>query len=201
MSINRITTTFGAALLVAVATQLASAPPVTAGKCFDQTGCSHCCPECNHCCRLDAEMGEEEKKCFEVETEVVCIPRVVFPWQVGKRCFPFCGKKKHHGSCDQCDGVGCSACVHNGAKTRKVKILKSRKYKCPKCEYTWTPEPNNCRTCCDGPGCCDGGCEGGYTPAPAAEPVPAPVQAWENGIVPDYTGPRSAGLESVEVQR
>ena len=185
MSKNRVLITVGATLLVALAALIVNVNQVNAGKVFDQTGCHHCCPECNHCCQLDAEMGEEEKKCFEVETEVICIPRVVFPWQVGKRCFPFCGKK-HRTACDACDGYGCSACVHNGAKTRKIKILKSRKYKCPKCEYTWTPVRKGCGPgACDG-GCCDGGCDAVIHAAKAA---------------PSYTEPSSQGLEPVELQR
>ncbi len=118
------------------------------GPCLDQTGCSACCPECNHCCRLEAEMVDEDIPCFDVESKLICIPRVVFPWQK-KKCL----------SCDSCDGRGCTNCVHNGARVRRICVLKTDKIKCPKCKYTWTPE----RTCngCDGgcDGCCDGGCD------------------------------------------
>jgi hypothetical protein len=81
---------------------------------------------------------------------VVCIPRVVFPWQKGK-C---------HGSCESCDGVGCNQCVHNGARTRTVCVLTTDKYKCPRCQYTWSAERNPC-----GPGCdssCDAACDAGF---------------------------------------
>ena len=109
----------------------------------DQTGCCKRCPSCNHCCNLDAEEVDEEKTCFEVESKEICIPRVVFPWQ-----------KKSCRSCDSCSGLGCNACVHNGAKVRRICVLKTKKYNCPKCKYTWTPEENGCDV-----GCCDAACD------------------------------------------
>ena len=111
------------------------------GKCVSQTGCSLCCPVCDHTCRLEAKEVEEEISCFEVESKVICIPRVVFPWQ-----------KKKCQACDTCDGGGCTDCVHNGARLRRVCVLKKDKIKCPKCKYTWTPE-KKCNAC-------DRGCEG-----------------------------------------
>lgn len=146
---------------------------LTSFRPLDQTGCQLCCPACDHVCKLNVDEVEVEKKCFEVETKVICIPRVVFPWQ-----------KKSCGPCDSCDGNGCSTCVHNCAKTRKVKLLKSKKYTCPACEYTWSAEPNPCAVpcadaCCDQP-CCDG-CDGAPVvvaedPVVAVEEeMPAPV--------------------------
>jgi hypothetical protein len=83
----------------------------------------------------------------------------VFPWQ-----------KKKCKSCSSCDGNGCSHCVNNGARTRKVCVLKPSSYKCPKCEYTWSAEKR------DG---CSGGCDSGQCAcdAPAAAPKwePTPV--------------------------
>lgn len=105
---------------------------------LDQTGCSICCPECKHTCNLKAEQVEETKKGFDVESKVICIPRVVFPWQKAK--------KSQCASCDSCDGRGCTACIHNGARTRKICVLKNESYKCPKCEYTWSAEPKGCST-------------------------------------------------------
>lgn len=103
------------------------------------------CPSCQHVCKLTAEKVDEEKTCFDVESKVICIPRVVFPWQ--KKCNP---------------------CANNGAKLRTVCVLTTDKYKCPKCEYTWKAEkrenecccPNgNCGSsgCCGSNGCCDSG--------------------------------------------
>ena len=152
-------------------------------KCLDQTGCCKRCPACDHVCNLDAELVDEEKPCFEVESKVICIPRVVFPWQTGKSCFPFCNKKGCN-SCDSCDGRGCdscNACINNGARTRRVCVLKTDKYTCPKCEYTWTAEKKPCATGCI-ESCCDSGC--------AAAPCDA---------APSYREPQSEGLHPVHI--
>ena len=146
------------------AISIASTPDAQAGGLC----CGVCCFACPDCrCKLDAEEVEVEKSCFEVECETICVPKVVFPWQTGKGfCFGlFAGKKGACDSCDACDGHGCSdctACVNNGAVLRKVKVLKTKKYKCPACEYTWSAE-ESVMGCCDD-GCCDGcvtpGCDG-----------------------------------------
>ena len=101
------------------------------------------CPSCQHVCKLTAEKVEEEKTCFDVESKVICIPRVVFPWQ--KKCNP---------------------CANNGAKLRTVCVLTTDKYKCPKCEYTWKAEKTGSGDCgsngCGGSigcGCLNGCCE------------------------------------------
>ena len=99
------------------------------------------CPSCD--CSLDAKMVDVEKSCFEVETKTICIPRVVFPWQ----------RTKASGPCDSCDGSGCATCVNNGAKTRYIKVIKKKKYTCPECKYSWTP---NASGSCDS--ACDDGC-------------------------------------------
>ncbi len=155
----------------------------------DQTGCCKRCPSCNHCCNLDAEEVDEEKTCFEVESKEICIPRVVFPWQ-----------KKTCRSCDSCSGLGCNACVHNGAKVRRICVLKTKKYNCPKCKYTWTPEENGCDVGCCGTGCdvgsCDTGCDVGANimitqPAPqtlqpitSSNPISQPTSVQQSNRAP-----------------
>jgi hypothetical protein len=134
-----------ATCLLSIASQLSTISPAIAGKLFPQTGCQQCCPECKHRCKLEAKLGEEEKSCFEVEESVICVPRVVFPWQ---KQTPTGWFRCLSQACDDCHDAGCNACVHNGAKTRKVKLLKSKKYQCPKCEYTWTAEEKS-NSCCD----------------------------------------------------
>ena len=143
MSLKTFSRAILAVLVVVSAGQLFSSTDATAGlwgtRLLDQTGCCRRCPACDHVCNLDAEQTEEEKTCFDVETKVICIPRVVFPWQ----------KKKSCSSCDACDGQGCRSCVHNGAKTRKVCVLKTFKYMCPKCKYTWSAEKKPCAAPCE----------------------------------------------------
>ncbi len=75
MSEPKIPLTLVLAMLVVAAAQLFNPNETFAGDCLDQTGCSLCCPECKHCCQLDAEIGDVEKKCFEVETEVAKLPK------------------------------------------------------------------------------------------------------------------------------
>lgn len=141
MSIKIITQ----ASLLITAVFMMTATPASAlpGKILNQTGCV-CCPVCDHVCKLDAEQVEEEKTCFKVETKVIVIPRVVFPWQRSRKLA--CTQ------CDSCDAKGCSDCVHNGARVRKVHVLKTEKYNCPACKYTWTAEKK------DSCGGCSGSC-------------------------------------------
>lgn len=145
-----------------------------------QAGCGHhtkhhCCPKCNHTCKLEAKEVEVEKKCYEIECETICVPRVVFPWQTGDcHWFPW-GKKKSHlapcDSCHACGGGGCKACtncVHNGAKVRSIKLLKTKSYKCPECEYSWSVEDAprcGCGDsgCCGNADCCDASCDSSPT--------------------------------------
>ena len=121
------------------------------GKHFDQTGMI-CCPVCDHVCKLDTKEVEIEKTCFKVEPKVVCIPRVVFPWQKAR--------KAACAACTACNGKGCTACVQNGARLRRVCVLKTEKYKCPACEYTWSAEKKGTCGLCQRAGCngeyCDG---------------------------------------------
>lgn len=185
MSLQIITRVTLAILIVATTTYVLNSSNASAGlkgtRILDQTGCCKRCPACDHVCNLDAEIVDEEKTCFEVETKVICIPRVVFPWQKKscgscdscdgagcKKCkllgiLPW--HKKNRGSCDSCDGVGCSSCSscpNNGARTRKVCVLTTKKYKCQKCEYTWTAEEKPCGPCataCDAGSCDQASCD------------------------------------------
>lgn len=142
------------------------------------------CPSCD--CSLETEVVDVEKSCFEVETKTICIPRVVFPWQ----------KKKACGSCDSCDGRGCSTCFNNGAKTRCIRVLKKKKYICPECKYTWTPKT---AACCDR-GCdedCDGDCDKVDNKEVALPPT------WNPGRVPLVSrvqNSSTSGLQPVQVE-
>jgi len=134
------------AMACGVAPQIAQAGH---GKWFDQTGVA-CCPVCDHVCKLEAKAIEVEKSCFEVETKVICIPRVVFPWQTAR--------KASCASCDSCSGKGCNACVHSGARLRKICVLKPKAYTCPACEYTWSAEKKDACEC-GSEGCCGARCD------------------------------------------
>lgn len=121
------------------------ATPVPAGVgdllgCLDQTGCCDRCPACGYVCELKSEVVDAKRDCFEVESKVICIPRVVFPWQ----------RSQVSRGCGQCDGGGCGACSHNGARLRTVCVLKPDSYTCPECEYSWKAKKrgSSCATGC-----------------------------------------------------
>ena len=124
-----------------------------------QLGCKSCCPACGYHCKLDAEVVDVKKKGFVVECEPICVPRVVWPWQLGKRMFGCLGCGTKDTCCDSCDGGGCSACVHNGAKVKMTKVLGTESYECPACEYSWTAEKGGCGGGTCGGGCCDTACD------------------------------------------
>ncbi len=115
MSLKTVSRVLLAALLVFAVGQMMNSTSVTAGlfgtRVLDQTGCCRCCPVCDHVCKFDAEMVDEDIPCFDVESKVICIPRVVFPWQ-----------KKSCNSCSSCDGKGCSSCINNGANSPHLRV-------------------------------------------------------------------------------
>jgi hypothetical protein len=87
--------------------------------CRQSGGCVHC-PECSESfvpppqeyCELEISEGKESKTCFEIDYKTICIPKVVPPWR--QCCEPIC------------------------AEARSVKVLKTKKYECPVCNYKWT---------------------------------------------------------------
>jgi hypothetical protein len=146
------------------------------------------CPSCD--CSLEAKMVDVEKSCFEVETKTICIPRVVFPWQRKSAC----------GSCDSCDGNGCNSCVNNGAKTRCIRVIKKKKYTCPECKYSWTPNAS---------GPCDGACDEGCAKTDGSRKATTKVVNNEFSLPPwlqknaSHVGPselRTTELQPVKIQ-
>lgn len=126
-------------------------------------GCNAKCVKCPKCdtCKLDVSEGEEEKTCFEVETEQICIPRFVFPWQNarsaksscgcrGKDCSSGCASSctgcTQPGKCSKGSSGKCGPVNHNGACVRTIHKLKKSSYECPKCKYKWSVD--------DGKGSC-----------------------------------------------
>ncbi len=170
--------------------------------CGGETGHGHCrttCPNCHACCTLKVESGKEEKSCWEIECEEICIPCVVFPWQKWKAdrngghasgCPAGCDGGHGTCACGSCAKGKCS-CVNNGARVKVVKKLKKKTYECPKCKYEWSPS-----CCCNGNGCTDPGCcgvagccdsAGCDDSAPAQPAAPAPTAADAGSLpVPDF---------------
>lgn len=108
--------------------------------------CGTCCPSCHSYCQLTVTPDVEEKSCWEIECEEICIPAIRFPWE--KCCEPKCGT------------------------VITVKKLKKVTYECPTCKYEWTPVCSSCGNCCGAPA--PG--PGQIAPPPTGAPLPpAPV--------------------------
>ncbi|MEM6469942.1 MAG: hypothetical protein AAF802_10345 [Planctomycetota bacterium] len=166
--------------IIAIGSLSASTAFAGDGGKLSQTGLSCRCPICDHHCELTVDETEEKRTCYEIETKIICIPRVVFPWQ----------KKKHAcSSCSSCDGAGCTSCVHNGAKLRRVCVAKPKEYKCPACKFTWKAEKN--ASCCE-------------MVNEEAEPVVAKVQTSQKGdtfirLLPPIVIPTGSQLKDLQV--
>ena len=91
------------------------------------------CPNCCHDCVFSVNKEKVPKTFYDVVCKDICIPRIVFPWQNGC-CSCTKGDK---------DGDGKDGCcvIHNGAKTKSVRVLKKYKYECSECKHKWTPVP------------------------------------------------------------
>lgn len=126
------------------------------------------CPKCDGCCKLKVSEGTEKKTCFSVETEQICVPRFVFPWQ---NCKKKCSKESCCGGCSgSCTGCttpggccgqksGCGPVNHNGACIRTVHKLKKDSYECPKCNYKWSVEDGeDSEGSCTSAGCTEMSC-------------------------------------------
>lgn len=129
--------------------------------CGDSCGCS--------VCTCKPEMTTEEKHCWCVECEEICVPRVRCPWEPGGSpltCFNWLRKKCETGCGDCCDscgdccdsvGAGCccdsSCCTKPCGKVKCVRDLKKKTYEVDVCE--WKYEIRRLPPCC----CCDCGAD------------------------------------------
>ena len=133
---------------------------VLSGVCND--GC------CDKVCRSTVEEVTEERSCWKIGCEEICVPRVVCPWGEGgsgltifncwkKRCSSECGD-----CCDTCGDVccrdnccGCDCCMTSRCgDVRCVRVLDSEDYEVTTCKCKW--DIDNCGPCCGG--CCNGAC-------------------------------------------
>lgn len=171
-------------------------------------GCPMCNMRCRECCGKvcisTVEEVTEERSCWKIECEEICVPRVVCPWAEGGSgltMFNFLKKKKRHGGCGDCCDTCCdSCCCSSGCcmkprcgDVRCVRVLSSEDYECTKCQCKWDIKdgcfrygPGCCgRSCCDSACCgsavgCSEGCDCApveLPPAPAPEVPPAPTSA------------------------
>lgn len=154
-------------------------------SCCDKDYRSDCCghggPLCNvrvhdcggKVCMSKVEEVTEERSCWKIECEEICVPRVVCPWGEGGsgltlfNCF-----KKHHGCGGNCGDACCAdacGCGHGCLKgcngmnccmtprcgdVRCVRVLDSEDYECTGCECVWDIKEGCYRY---GPSCGHGG--------------------------------------------
>ena len=150
-------------------------------SCSDAT-CGNGCGDCvgNRCCRgrdvccATVERVKEEKSCYCVDCEKICVPKVVCPWAKGgsgltlfnclksKKCNG-CGCGQSCGDCcdsccDTCNN-GCGnccggCCIPRCGEVKAVRVLDSKDYEVTKCECKWKirrlpPCGSSCGSCCD----------------------------------------------------
>jgi len=137
------------------------------------------CPHCAAPCTPVVKKDEETKHCFGVQCKKLCIPRVTFPWQKC-RASHACDSCCADGSCgDRCPPPRCG-------RTKTVKVLMQREYKCPVCKYTFEVKTS-----------CSSGCCAGDVPVPAPHATPKKAPAKDNKTAravrpPVYVHPSSA---------
>ncbi|MCA9260382.1 MAG: hypothetical protein KDA61_14320 [Planctomycetales bacterium] len=156
------------------------ADPVGCGDgCCGANACGACggCNQCGACCTRDVcvgsvDVGKEEKHCWKVKCDKVCVPGIRFPWEKGSSGLTlFSWAKKHKkGDCcgDACCGDGCcgNGCCGNGScgtcckccpapkcgRVKCVRDIEKETYECDVCEYSW--EVMTVPACgCGGNGC------------------------------------------------
>ena len=128
-----------------------------------------CCPETGTCCGRavcipKTTLGDEEKKCWNVECEKVAIPAITLPWERGGSPLTLfnclhtlmhphkskCNCTKCGETLECCDTCSCcpTCCVCGPTRcgtVRCVRKLDEESYDVPKCETTWEI---GCVPCC-----------------------------------------------------
>ena len=83
-----------------------------------------CCPYCGEVCHPTVSMETETKRCWDVETKAICIPKIRFPWHQAAN-----GKGKVK--------AGCLPTLWG--KVKHVNLLVFHEYECSVCKTTWDP--------------------------------------------------------------
>lgn len=125
------------------------------------SGCSSCGnPNCSGCtpvagcttcdsCSLEIKEEKVKKTCFEVEKKTICIPTVQLP-------FGFC-------------------CKPLGARSKTIKVLKTKSYEVLETKYIWTAQEPACPPCESVVPCADAVASPMVAPVPVApQPTPSP---------------------------
>jgi hypothetical protein len=122
--------------------------------------CARCCRGRDVCCPTVEEVTEE-KSCWKVKCEQVCIPAVRLPWEPGGSKLTLFSWLRHSANChcggpatcgEECDGCASAAtagcCAPKCGPVRCVAVLESESYEVKTCRCKW--EIRHLRDCCDG---------------------------------------------------
>jgi len=115
------------------------------------------------CCATIEEVTEE-KSCWNVKCEKVCVPAIRFPWEPGGSPLKFlsslCRSSKNTACGETVCGDACTDCAVNPAghcyparcgAVRCVSILEADSYEVTTCQCKW--EIRRLPSCCDGASC------------------------------------------------
>src|SRR5690606_28597870 len=102
-------------------------------------------------CRSTVEEVTEERSCWKVECEEICVPRVVLPWSEGGTGLTIFNWLTHRGKqygpcCESCSARGrlndaceCRKCslTSRCGDVRCVQMLKTEDYEVKTCKCNW----------------------------------------------------------------
>jgi hypothetical protein len=158
--------------------------------CGHGSRCARCCHGRDVCCATVEEVTEE-KSCWNVKCEKVCIPAVRWPWEPGgSKLTLFSWLNKHRAKChcgsqatcgDQCDccvgaaTAGC--CAPKCGPVRCVSVLESESYEVKTCRCKWEIRHL--------PGCCDQTC------GTCGEASQSEAESNPDGLLPPPESPES----------
>lgn len=191
------------------------AAPCSTGACEPNCGCVDSCGGCaDSCCSKpchNANCGKgrgpdkvccatveevtEERSCWKIECDEICVPRVVCPWGDGGSGLTLfnclkkrCGNNAGCGDCcESCGDVcgGASGCCGGGngcclkprcGDVRCVRDLASEDYEVTKCKCNWEIKDDNCGSGCGGCRCecgdvCGPACASNHNQVPSTPQV------------------------------
>ena len=135
---------------------------LTGSPCCQGSRCARCCCAREVCCPTVEEVTEE-RSCWKVTCEKVCVPAIRLPWEPGgskltlfswlrpHKCNCHCSQ---HGEyvegCDACARLRAVECAPKCGPVRCVSVLESETYEVKVCRCKW-----DIRTL---PGCCNTAC-------------------------------------------
>jgi hypothetical protein len=134
----------------------------------------------------------EEKSCWKVKCEKVCIPAVRLPWEAGgSKLTLFSWLNKHRAKCrcgspatcgEECNQCARAAtagcCAPKCGPVRCVSVLESESYEVKTCRCKWEIRHL--------PGCCDQSC------GKCGEAAPSEAEANADGPLPPPESPENA---------